>query len=50
MDNEKPIEGACVSKLLMLLVYRASHTPDIARLHNYSNDIFQIQKHSILKL
>lgn len=50
VDYEKPAEGACVSKLLMLLVYRASQTPDVARLHSYSSDIFQIQKHSSLKL
>lgn len=50
MDYEKPVEGACVSKPLMLLVYRANHTPDIARPHNYNSDIFQVQKHSIMKL
>lgn len=46
MDYEKAMEGACVLKFLMLLV----HTSDIARLHNYNSDIFQIQKHSILML
>jgi len=50
MDYEKPMEGTCVSKLLTLLVYRASHTTDVARPHNYSSHIFQIQKHSVLKL